>query len=87
MGWKKLLKKHLGPFEILSRKGAVAYESRLPASMSRMFNVFHVSLLKRYKDGDRGSAAPPAVLDYGEVECEINKILAGRTMCNGKAGL
>ena len=52
MGWKKLLKKHLGPFEILSRKGAVAYESRLPASMSRMFNVFHVSLLKRYKDGD-----------------------------------
>ncbi len=63
--------------------------------MSRMFNVFHVSLLKRYKDGNRGSAPPPAVLDDGEVECEIDnirahrdtKLVAGHIMCNGKACL
>ncbi len=63
--------------------------------MSRMFNVFHVSLLKRYKDGNRGSAPPPAVLDDGEVECGIDKILAHRDtktgrrscMCNGEACL
>ncbi len=56
----------------------MACELRLPASMSRMFNVFHVSLLKRYKDGNRGSAPPPAVLDDDEVECEIDRILAPR---------
>ena len=76
VGRKKLLSKYLGPFEILARKGAVAYELRLPASMSRMFNVFHVSLLKQCKDGCRGSAPPAAVLDNGEVECEIEKMLA-----------
>ena len=42
VGRKKLLNKYLGPFEILSRKGAVADESGLPASMSRMFSVYHV---------------------------------------------
>ncbi len=51
--------------------------------MSRMFNVCHVSLLKRYEDGNRGSAAPPAVLDDGEVECEIDKLLAHRDTKTG----
>ena len=31
--------------------------------MSRTFNVFHALLLKQYKDGCRGSAPPPAVLE------------------------
>ena len=84
LGRKKLMAKYLGPFEILSRKGAVAYELRLPASMSRTFPVFHVSLLKRYKDGCRGAAPPPAVLDDGETECEIDKILAHRDSKTGR---
>ena len=84
LGRKKLMGKYLGPFEILARKGAVAYELRLPASMSRMFPVFHVSLLKRYKDGCRGAAPPPAVLDDGETECEIDKILAHRDFKTGR---
>ena len=46
--------------------------------MSGMFNVFHVSLLKRYKDGCRGAAAPPAVLDDGEVHNEVEKIVGNR---------
>ena len=57
----------------------MAYELRLPASMGRMSNVFHVSLLKRYKD-----APPPAVLDDGEVECETEKILAHRDTKTGR---
>ena len=84
VGRKRLLSKFLRPFEILARKGAVAYEFRLPASMSRMFNVFHVSLLKRYKDGCRGSAPPPAVLDNGEVEHEIEKVSAHRDSKTGR---
>ena len=41
----------------LAERGAVAYELRLPASMGKMHDV---SLLKRYKDGCRGSAPPPS---------------------------
>ncbi len=52
----QLLNKYLGPIEMLSLQGAVAYEYCLPASVGRMFNVFHVSLLKRYKDGNWGCA-------------------------------
>ena len=40
VGRKKLLSKYLGTSEILARKGAVAYELRLPASMSRMLQCF-----------------------------------------------
>ncbi len=47
-----------------------------------MFNVFHVSLRKPYKDGNRGSAPPPAVSD--EVECEIDKILAHHDTKTGR---
>ena len=86
VGRKKLLSKYLGPFEALTKKGAVAYELRLPASMGRMFNVFYVSLLKKYRDGCRpgSSAPPPAVLDDGETECEIEKILAHRDTKTGR---
>ena len=36
-----------GPFEILAKKGPVAYELALPAHI-RVHNVFHASLLKKY---------------------------------------
>ena len=49
-----------------------------------MFNVFHVSLLNRCKDGYRRSAPPPAVSDDGEVECKIDKTLAHRDTKTGR---
>lgn len=65
----------LGPFEIPVKEGCCGIQLRLPASLSRMFNVFHVSLLERYKDQDRRPAPPAVVLDDGEIECKIDKIL------------
>ena len=52
---KKFLNKWLGPFEVIKRVGEVAYELSIPASMSRIHPVFHVSLLRKYKDGGRVS--------------------------------
>lgn len=49
---------------------------RLPAFMGKTHRVFHVSLLKRYKNGCRGSTPPPAVLPDAETDCEIERILA-----------
>jgi hypothetical protein len=38
----------VGPFEIVERKGPVAYRLALPDSLRRMHDVFHVSVLRHY---------------------------------------
>ena len=43
----KLAPRYVGPFKILSRHGEVAYQLELPASLSRVHDVFHVSQLKK----------------------------------------
>ena len=44
----KLSPRYIGPFEILNRIGATAYCLDLPPNLSRLHNVFHVSMLKKY---------------------------------------
>ena len=48
--WKegKLRSRCIGPFEILSRVGEVAYKLSLPPSLSAVHPVFHVSMLRKY---------------------------------------
>ena len=84
VGTKKLLPKYLGPFEMVRRIGNVAYELNLPASMSRYHGVFHVRLLKKYMDGGRQAAPPPAVLLDGEEEQEIEQVLTHADRRNGR---
>ncbi|XP_071902707.1 uncharacterized protein [Coffea arabica] len=45
---KKLKPRYVGSYKIQRRVGTVAYQLELPTSMSRIHNVFHVSLLKKY---------------------------------------
>ena len=40
----KLAPRYVGPFRILARCGAVAYQLELPQSLSTIHNVFHVSI-------------------------------------------
>ncbi|XP_059277580.1 uncharacterized protein LOC132031634 [Lycium ferocissimum] len=44
----KLSPRFIGPFEILSPVGEVAYELSLPPGLSGVHPVFYVSMLKRY---------------------------------------
>jgi hypothetical protein len=42
----KLSPHYIGPFQILERKGEVAYQLELPARLSDVHDVFHISQLK-----------------------------------------
>ena len=44
----KLARKYIGPYEILSKIGDVAYRLALLPELSGVYNVFHVSMLKKY---------------------------------------
>ena len=45
---KKLQPRFIGPYTILQRVGKVAYWLELPPSLSRIHDIFHVSMLKKY---------------------------------------
>ena len=44
----KLAPRYIGPLEILGRVGTVAYRLALPSSLSGVYEVFHVSMLRKY---------------------------------------
>ena len=43
----KLAPRYVGPFQIVGRRGEVAYQLDLPSSLSAMHDVFHMSQLKK----------------------------------------
>ena len=44
----KLNPHYIGPFEIVERIGSVAYRLDLSDEFSRVHNVFHISMLRKY---------------------------------------
>ena len=44
----KLSSRYIGPYEILSKVGPVAYKLKLPPELSRIHDTFHVSMLRKY---------------------------------------
>ncbi|GJX72292.1 putative reverse transcriptase domain-containing protein [Tanacetum coccineum] len=45
--WGKLNPRYVGPFKVLEKVGSVAYKLDLPKELSRVYNTFHVSNLKK----------------------------------------
>jgi hypothetical protein len=45
----KLSPRYIGPYEVIERVGPVAYRLALPPELDRIHNVFHVSMLRRYR--------------------------------------
>jgi hypothetical protein len=83
IGCKKLLPKRIGPFKVLARVGAVAYRLELPPHL-KWHGVFHVSLLRPYRDS--GTMTPPPLPEVieGEVEYVVESILNRRVLGAGK---
>ena len=44
---RKLVPRYVGSYQIIEQKGNVTYKLQLPPEMGAIFNVFHVSQLKR----------------------------------------
>ncbi|KAI5343599.1 hypothetical protein L3X38_011475 [Prunus dulcis] len=60
----KLSPRYIGPYEIVEHVGPVAYRLALPADLSRLHDVFHVSMLRKY------ISDPSHVLEEQPVELE-----------------
>ena len=48
----KLSPRFIGPYEILERIGLVAYRLALPLKLAKLHDVFHVSMLRRYRSDE-----------------------------------
>ena len=44
----KLSPRYIGPYDIVSKVGPVAYKLKLPPELSRIHDTFHVSMLRKY---------------------------------------
>ena len=56
--WKKVMRfgkkgklspRFIGPYEVIKKVGPVAYHLALPPELEKIHNVFHVSMLRRYR--------------------------------------
>ncbi|KAG8473291.1 hypothetical protein CXB51_035413 [Gossypium anomalum] len=71
--WKKVLRfgrkgklspRFIGPYEIIERIGPVAYRLALPPELEKIHNVFHVSMLRRYRSN------PSHVIPHTKIEVQ-----------------
>ena len=71
----KLSPRFIGPVEILERVGTIAYQLALPPSMSGVYELFHVSMLRRY------TPDPAHVVDWGEIDVDTDGTFEEGPMC------
>ena len=48
----KLSMRFIGPFEVLERIGPVAYQLALSPELAKLHDVFHVSMLRKYRSDE-----------------------------------
>jgi hypothetical protein len=80
---KKLLPRYIGPLNITEEINPVAFKLDLPNRL-RMHNVFHVSLLRVYKEGKKPRSPDIPECIEGEYEYTVEKIIRHRYEQSGK---
>ena len=71
----KLSPRFVGYFEIVERKGPMAYRLAFPDSLRRMHNVFHVSILRHYVSD------PTHVIDMSSLQVSDEGALTVEPVC------
>ncbi|KAA3470130.1 DNA/RNA polymerases superfamily protein [Gossypium australe] len=72
----KLSPRFIGPYEVIERIGPVAYRLALPSKLEKIHDVFHVSMLRRYRSDPSHVISPTEVeicsdMTYGEEPIKI----------------
>ncbi|KAJ9525459.1 hypothetical protein QJQ45_003135 [Haematococcus lacustris] len=83
---RKFVPRYVGPFVVEAKINANAYKLTLPANMSRLHPVFHVSLLKKYSGSDVGIMPPPVEWMDETPVYYVERLLDHRYVRAGKAG-
>jgi hypothetical protein len=65
----KISPRFMGPFDIVERKGPVAYQLALPDSLRHMHDVFHVYVLRHY------ISDPTHVIDMSSLQVSDEGVL------------
>ena len=83
--WKKVMRfgkngklspRFIRPYEVIEKVGPVAYRLTLPPKLKKIHNVFHVSMLRRYRSDPSHVVSLDVIelrpnLTYGEEPVEI----------------
>ena len=83
--WKKVMRfgkkgklspRFIGPYEVIEKVGPIAYRLALPPDLEKIHNVFHVSMLRRYRSNPTHVVSAETielklVLTYEEESVEI----------------
>jgi Chromo (CHRromatin Organisation MOdifier) domain/Integrase core domain len=79
---RKFTPRYLGPYSISAIISTTAYKLDLPTTL-RIHPVFHVSMLKLYKESEeflRATPPPPTIVSGDSKEYEVETILDKRTL-------
>jgi hypothetical protein len=68
---------------VIERIGKVAYKVELPPNL-KMHNVFHVQLLKKYRNNGKVQSPPPPIEIDDSLEYEVKRVLGHREVKRGK---
>jgi hypothetical protein len=82
-GTCNLSPKWVGLFEVTERIGKVVYKLELSPNL-KMHDVFHVQLLKKYRDNGKVQPPPPSIENDDSLEYEVGRVLGHREVKRGK---
>ena len=80
----KFKPRFIGPLKVTKRIGTQAYQLKLPVALSKVSNIVHILLLRKYTvGGDEIGTVQPIELDR-ETKWEVVAILEHRFNCRLK---
>ena len=79
---RKLRARFVGPFRVMERIGKTAYRLDLRGRFKDIYNVFHISQLKKHIPGGSSENPPEPIQVEGEEQFEVEALLQHRSRGN-----